>query len=189
MMENRYYKFLNLPFKFEIAVPEFGAQKHQKIPQDKIPRELVEFLNKFNCRVGFAEVFRKEPGYFHELALHLDGLVFDDHVKINYVVNNNGSKMCWWRIKPGLTPKKYVTVVGTEYLYAAEEDCDLLAQAELHRPALVNAGQFHSVHDITNDDRYAFSFMIQKNNGAKLLWDEAVILFKDYLENDSNEFQ
>lgn len=189
MKENRYYRFLNLPFEFKIQLPTFADKKHQRLTPEYIPQDLIKFLAQFNCRIGFAEVFKKEPGYFHELALHLDGLVFDDHVKINYVVNNNGSKMRWWRVKADCEPKKHVTVVGTEYLYAAEQDCYMLAEAELNQPALVNAGQFHSVHDIVNEDRYAFSFMIQKNNGDKLLWDEAVILFKDYLHNDNDEFQ
>jgi hypothetical protein len=182
MQENRYYRFLALPFKFEIELPEFQNQKHQRLDWTKIPRPLLNFLREHDCQIGFAEVFKKEPGYHHELALHLDGVVFDDHVKINYVVNNNGSKMRWWRTKQGIEPKKHTTVVGTDYLYALEQDCDLLAEAELDQPALVNAGQFHSIHDIVNEDRYAFSFMIQKITGEKLLWDEAMIIFKDYIQ-------
>ena len=182
MQENRYYRFLNLPFKFEIEIPEFKNQKHQKLEWSKIPRPLLNFLSELDCKIGFAEVFKKEPGYQHELALHLDGVVFDDHVKINYVVNNNGSKMRWWQTKPGIAAKKYTTVVGTDYLYAAESDCDMLAEAVLDQPALVNAGQLHSIHDIENSDRYAFSFMIQKRSGEKLLWDEAMIIFKDYIQ-------
>lgn len=181
-MENKYYRYLKLPFQFDIEIPEFKSQKHQKLNIDQIPRPLINFLHEHDCQIGFAEVFRKEPGYYHDLALHLDGYEFDDHVKINFVVNNNGSKMRWWQVKdPGLL-KKQTTVVGTEYYYAAESDCDLLAEAELNRPALVNAGQLHSVDNITDQYRYAFSFMIQKKSGEKLLWPEAMVLFKDYIE-------
>lgn len=188
MKENRYYRFLNLPFEFNLIVPEFKEQNHLRLTAEQIPREFIIFLRNHGCKIGFAEIFRKQPDYKHVLSLHLDGLEFDDHVKINYVVGGGNSKMCWWQTKPGIEPRRQVTVVGTDYLYAAEEDCDLLCSAKLDRPALVNAGQLHNVVDIT-EPRYAFSFMIQKNNGDKLLWDEAIILFKDYLHDDNDEFQ
>lgn len=181
MTENRYYRYLNFPFSVDLKLPEFADINHKVLTSEYIPGELVDFLTQHGCKIGFAEIFRKSPGYSHHLALHLDGHEFDDHVKINFVLNNNGSKMRWWKVKDPALLKKEITVVKTHYYYAAEEDCDLVAEAELDRPALVNAGQLHSIHSVVNENRYAFSFMIMRADGSRLLWDDAVELFKDYL--------
>lgn len=181
MIENKYYRFLNLPFEFNMAIPEFGTANHVTLKVDDLPGPFIEFLAARGVKIGFAEAFKKHAGYEHELALHIDGHKFDNHVKINFVVNNGQSTMCWWQVKDPTLLKTQTTVVKTDYYYAAESDCDLVAEAVLDRPALVNAGQLHSIKNIAGETRYAFSFMLTKQ-GQKLLWNDAIELFKDYLE-------
>jgi hypothetical protein len=185
MTENRYYRYLKLPFEFNLTVPEFKEQeKHKILTAQQIPRELISFVQNHDCRIHFAEMFRKRPEDVRDgkwCSIHVDGLELDDHVKINYVIGVGDSKMCWWRTRSGIEPRRGVTVVGTDFLRSAEQDCDLLCSAKLDRPALVNVGQLHNVVDVT-EPRYAFTFMLHKASGSRLVWDEAVTIFKDYLE-------
>lgn len=178
-MINRYYRFLNLPFDLKFDIPVFAKANHQRI--DTIPQPLIEFLKDHECQVSIAEVFKKDPGYHSHRGIHLDGLDFDDHVKINFVIDNFDSIMCWWQAKEPKYLNNEVTVIGTNFIWAEAQHCDLLASVSIDRPALVNVGQLHSIESVTVNTRYAFTFMIMKNNGQRLLWDEALVKFKDLI--------
>lgn len=182
MTPNRYYRYLKLPFKFDPIVPDFSQSHHVKYnPQPH--SEFTAWLDSLNLAVGFAEVFRKLPtDTAYPWSTHLDGDDFDDHVKINFVYGQGNSKMIWAKIKPGHEHNKKTTVVGTDYLWAPLADCDIVAADPLWQPALVNAGQLHNVIDVS-EVRTCYSFMLlYKNNHKRLLWDDAIVLFKDYLE-------
>ncbi len=161
--------------------PDFKGKDHATYPREQIV-PLESWLNSLNLTVGFSEVFRKYPGYNYPNSLHVDGLTFDDHVKINFVVNAGSSTMAWWRIKNGYKYRNLTTVVGTGYLWAPKEECDLVVEENISRPALVNAGMLHSVENL-DTVRLCYSFMLKnKNTQGKLLWDDAVNILKDFLE-------
>lgn len=161
--------------------PDFKEKFHIQYPRENI-RQLEEWAHSYNLDIGFSEAFKKYPGYNYPNALHLDGYKFDNHVKINFVVNGGNSTMAWWRIKPGCEYRNLKTVVGTGYLWAPKEECDLVVEENLSRPALVNAGMLHSVENI-DTERLCFSFMlINKRTGSKLLWDDAMTILQDVLE-------
>jgi hypothetical protein len=182
MTDNRYYRYLKLPFKFSAAEPDFSQSHHVKLTMQHY-REFAAWLDSLDLAVGFAEAFRKLPtDVAYPWSTHLDGNEFDDHVKINFVQGQGTSKMIWAKIKPGHQHNKKITVVGTDYLWAPLEHCDVVAADPLWQPALVNAGQLHNVVDVS-EPRICYSFMLRhKNSQQRLLWDDAVILLKDYLE-------
>ncbi len=180
-MNHKCFRYIKLPFEMTFEEPDFNGKVHATYPREKIV-QLEEWLNSFGLTVGFSEVFKKYPGYNYPNSLHLDGYEFDDHVKINFVVNAGSSTMAWWRIKPGYQYRNLTTVVGTGYLWAPKEECDLVAEENLARPALVNAGMLHSVENI-DTERLCYSFMLKnKKTQRRLLWDNAVSILKDYLE-------
>ena len=89
--------------------------------------------------------------------------------------------MRWWKIKPGKEHNKKVTIVGTSYLWANKMDCDMLDESSLLQPALVNAGQLHNIEQV-NSTRICYSFMLlNKKTQTRLLWDDAVEIFKNYV--------
>ena len=89
--------------------------------------------------------------------------------------------MRWWRLKPGKEYKNKVTIVGTSYLWAYQDDCDLVAESQLLRPALVNGGQLHNVEQV-NTIRLCYSFMLlHKKTMTRILWNDAMEVFKDYV--------
>jgi hypothetical protein len=178
---NNYYKYLNLPFENKLS-PVDMQQAHIKLDRQLIDPAFIAWLDSLDIAIGFSEVFQKEPGEQPPHSLHLDGEVFDDHVKINIVVNPGTSVMRWWRLKPGKEHQMKITIVGTSYLWAYQDDCDMVAESELSQPALVNGGQLHNVEQI-NTIRLCYSFMlINKKTQNRLLWNEAVEIFKDYLK-------
>jgi hypothetical protein len=182
MTENRYYRYLNLPFTFKPVEPDFSNAAHVRYDISLNP-EFHAWLATMGIEAGFAEVFKRTPTDVQfPWSCHLDGTAFDDHVKINFVYGGGDSKMIWAKIKPGFTHNKKLTVVNTDYLWAPMEQCDIVAKDSLPRPSLVNAGQLHTVVDVT-ETRYAYSFMLRYIDSKKrLLWDDAVLLLKDYID-------
>jgi hypothetical protein len=163
---------------------DFGNKNHSLYPTAYI-KDLDDWLEPFGLRVGFSEVFKKGTGYNIANTIHIDGDVIDDHVKINFVVNPGTSTMSWYQLKPGCDYRKKVTVVGSVYLYAPEEDCELVARENLitdvNRPALVNAGMLHGIENI-NTTRYCYSFMLRyKDSNEKVAWDDAVKILGNYI--------
>lgn len=175
------FRYIKLPFEMSFIEPEFNGKDHIQYPRENI-RQLEEWARSHRLTIGFSEVFKKYPGYDYPNALHLDGYKFDDHVKINFVVNPGKSTMAWWRIKPGKQYRNLTTIVGTGYYWAPKEECDLVVEENLTKPALVNAGMLHSVENI-DTERLCFSFMLINNKTRdRLLWNDAMIILKDVLE-------
>lgn len=182
MTDNRYYRYLKLPFNFVPTEPKFIDTRH--VRYDLQPHsEFTAWLDSLNLEAGFSEAFRKSPGDpVYPWSTHLDGSEFDDHVKINFVHGHGTSKMIWVKLKEGYQYDIKTTMVGTEYLWAPLENCDIVAEDQILQPTLVNAGQLHNVIDVS-EVRTCYSFMLRyKNTRRRLLWDDAIVLFKDYLE-------
>jgi hypothetical protein len=184
MIENRYCKHLNLPFDFTPVEPDFAGKQHVRYDMSLHP-EFITWLASLGIEPGFAEVFKKTPTDIeYPWALHVDGLELNDHVKINFVYGGGRGKMLWAKLKPEFTHRNKVTVVNTAYLWAPMEECDILYSDSLLKPSIVNAGQLHTVVDVS-EDRIAYSFMLRYINSKKrLLWDDAITLFKEYIDDD-----
>ena len=178
---NTYYRYLNLPFENKLT-PVVMQQHHIKLDGQLIDPNFISWLDSLDVAIGFSEVFQKNPGEQPPHSLHLDGEVFDDHVKINFVINPGTSVMRWWRLKPGKEHQKKITIVGTSYLWAYQDDCELVAESNLLQPALVNGGQLHNVEQV-DTVRLCYSFMLlNKKTQTRVLWNDAMEIFKDYVE-------
>jgi len=176
-----YYRYLNLPFENKLH-PVVMQQHHIKLDRQLIDPNFITWLDNLNVSIGFSEVFQKSPGEQSPHSLHLYGEVFDDHVKINFVVNPGSSVMRWWRLKPDKKHQKKTTIVGTSYLWAEREDCNLVDESQLLQPALVNGGQLHNVEQV-DTIRLCYSFMLlNKKTMTRILWNDAMEIFKDYVK-------
>ena len=114
---NNYYKYLRLPF--ENKLPSVAMQQyHIKLERQLIDPNFIAWLDSLDLAIGFSEIFQKGPGEQQPESLHIDGEVFDDHVKINFIVNPGSSVMRWWKIKPG---KEYQKKVTKEDVHFVEE--------------------------------------------------------------------
>jgi hypothetical protein len=181
-MSNKCFRPLNLPVTFKAQDPNFGTSQH--VTYDLAhANELVDWLKTLGLKPGFAEVFKKPPGYEFPNALHIDGEELDDHVKINFVYGIGSSKMRWWEIKEGCSYKKETTVVGTKYFYANRDDCNMVAESSIEKPTLVNAGMLHNV-ELVDQERWCYSFMLVHETGGRLYWNEAMEIFKDFIDHE-----
>lgn len=187
MIDQCFYQ-LNLPFNLNLEIPEFpGKVNHIVYDEKKVP-ELVNWLDALNLELEFSEVFRKLPDTKFGSAIHVDGLRFDHHAKINFVVGEDPGKMCWWDRKEGKKYSEFKTVIGTPYYMLDVEDAKLIAESDIKYPSVVNAGGiFHSVENVKKP-RYCFSFRIRhKQTKKRVLWSEVYNIFQKFIRtNDSH---
>jgi hypothetical protein len=188
-MENKYHHYLNLPFKL---LPPLPMGDNHQYPQQLtitdyslIDPKLTDWLKNLGLEIFFAEVFYIHPetkGHSEDVV-HLDGMSFNDHIKINFVYTDTFSLMNWYKIKD---ESKFIVEHpegNTSHYVAQKEDCDLLYSAQItHSPAsLVNAGVLHNITNV-NSPRYCFSFIPGKIGTENFIfWPEAIKIFKDYI--------
>ena len=178
-MSNYFYS-LRLPFEFNKEIPDFKNVMHVVYDKSNVP-ELVNWLATLGVEIEAGEVFKKTPESNFTTRIHVDGRRLDNHAKINFVVNSGKSKMCWWAVKEGHSWQEETTAIGTPYRWARREECDLVAETEMHTAMLVNGGTFHNVEEV-DIPRYCFSFRLAySSNKQRVLWPELFNIFKDYI--------
>lgn len=67
-------------------------------------------------------------------------------------------------------------------LWANEEDCEFLYEANTNRPSLVNVGVLHGTNNPTPHGRWTLCFVPLNQAGQFIHWDSALEVFKNYLE-------
>jgi hypothetical protein len=146
-----------------------------------IDSKLTEFLKTCNIAIPHAEVFYTPP--MSSLPAHVDDDVLNHHCKLNFVFGANGSRMQWWQYKDLDQPLTYhMSAIGTRYIRVDTADCDLVWEAEVGRPGLVNAGQPHSVSNMTNEPRWCLSYVLYDLKNRSLLdWHDAESIFSEYV--------
>ena len=62
------------------------------------------------------------------------------------------------------------------------EDCDLVYEAVIDRPSLINVGQLHSTWNPGTEHRWTFCFVLLENN-EPITMERGLEIFKDYIED------
>jgi hypothetical protein len=200
MYENRYHRYLNLPF--EVAKPEMfnnfpDDMKHVDI-NDYSDVNINKWLESLNLHVGHTEVFYTPPNG-GKLPIHSDETTLDDHVKINITWGPEEGVMRWWEanktqvftdIEDVKANYKGVDVDAADAfshrqhtnVLAEEKDCTLVFESSTNKPSLVNVGVLHSTFNPTDKGRWTLCFVPAIPNGhGYIYWDEALEYFKDYI--------
>ena len=185
MQNNGYCINLNFDFDLNLGGLDIFTSQHVAIDQPKqvvihhndYDEELRFVLNQFDLDVKHGEMFYSPPGY--ELPIHIDDKHQGrSHSKLNWVFGARGSVMQWWSIKNGYQPEKKTTEIGTTYFLFDKQHCDLVGEAEVGQPSLVNVGIPHSIINNTNEGRWCISYMLrEKNTTQNLQWEVAVQKF------------
>ena len=76
--------------------------------------------------------------------------------------------------------KEIGEVSNIQHIWANENDCELLYEANTNHPSLVNVGILHGTNNPTPEGRWTLSFIPQKDE-QYIPWDDALEIFKDYL--------
>jgi hypothetical protein len=190
MQHNKNQYCLNLKLSFEVLdvtkdmfdttnIPYYGFSQIA-IEKNLIDINLTTFLDSLNISVSHAEAFYTLPG--KKIPIHVDTDIMDDHCKLNFVYGDSGSKMRWWAPKDETQPIVQVTSIGTKYLMFSPDQCNLVWEAEVGCPSLVNAGRPHSVDNCTDSPRRTLSLVLYNKNKKQLLdWHDAVDIFKKFI--------
>jgi len=202
-MENRFHRYLNLPF--EIEQPDICKEFHDDMKHldinDYTDEKVVAWLHKLGLCVSHTEVFYTPPNG-GKLPIHSDETTLDDHVKINVTWGPEEGVMRWWKtnktqvftdIEDVKANYKDVAVDSADEfshrqhtnVLALEEDCTLMYEANTNKPSLVNVGVLHSTYNPTQQGRWTLCFVVGIPNGhGYVYWDEALEYFKDYIAGE-----
>lgn len=179
---NIYHRYLNIPIDPKIDLfnrIEYDPTHytHVKIEKEEINPDLIDWFKQFDVEIYWLEAFYTPP-HGGKLPVHTDAGRMSNYVKVNWTYGAIGSKLIWWNPIDDTHIKTVHTVFGTEYLTIDESHCVKLYEAETHRPSLVNAGQFHSTHNLTSEGRWTLTMpLLEGPDKTNLSWDDAVAKF------------
>lgn len=201
---NIYHRYLNLPFEYPKPKRfNYPADTYAVVlDQDVVYLPFKEWVESFNLRISnVLEGFYTRPTGGN-VPLHADtdyppGI--NDICKLNFTWGPNDSTTRWYRIKDesklikryfgedihntnfdaaGITPD-----IDIDYsLVANWEDVDLVYEAVIDKPSLLNISQLHSTYNPSPDQfRWTLCFTLLENN-KPLAFARALEIFKDYIE-------
>lgn len=184
--DNRYCRDLDVGFNIDPAV--LNWLQHQ--PTDRTVRaqyDLRHFIDHQIHKLCYDRgVYVTHADAFFtpahgSLGIHVDGICLQDHCKLNWVFGADGSVMRWWRpLIDNVEPK--TTIIGTKYLGFQPNDCELIHEACIGQPSLVNVGQPHSISNPTDHGRWCLSFLLKSMATREFVqWDDAINIFGDCL--------
>lgn len=191
---NNYHRYLNLPF--EVSPPflfqNCGTQIEHHYINDFPSPQMDEFFRSLGLRCHLKECFYTAP--HSKIPIHTDAAEYTNHIKINITWGPKEGVMQWW--KSDIVTEQQFT--GGEYtkekhhnLWAKEEDCTFLYEANTNRPSLVNVGVLHGTYNPSNQGRWTLCFLPEKISTSTkkniydsyIKWDEALEIFKNYIED------
>jgi hypothetical protein len=192
----KYYRFLNLKANFfDQAALTSELSKTLKDPNanqqwrnwgenpDVFTTEAYRWLELFNCDIGTAEAFYTAPK--KALGWHTDvsgKSPIVDYVKINFIWGATHSHaMEWGALRSGVAePTIQYNLVGSPYMPFDPSTIDIVEKVCINKPILINVGVPHRVINQSNYGRWCLC-LIPKKQGMRLLFDEAVELFSEYV--------
>lgn len=183
-MTNIYHGILNIPVEFTPIFPKEPPRYITPYALSLNDKALVDWLSRLNLKVKKILLFYMDPERVEVGTPHVDSnVLYDNQVKINFVYSTAPSIMRWYQPKQGVDVRIQTeqTMLAHPYLGANADDIEIVHTAQIGTPSLVNVGQLHDIANVTAP-RYCFSFILEHKKQHTLLnWDEAVIIFKDYL--------
>jgi hypothetical protein len=198
-----YHKYLNLPFNF----PKPERFNHPAdgyavlIDRDNIYPPFEEWIKRLGLTISnILEAFYTAPNG-GRVPLHSDTSYIPgthDICKLNFTWGSNDSTTQWYRIKDESKLKKYefgkegankkfyeagiIPDIDIEYvLFADWEDAELVYEAVIDRPSLLNISQLHSTWNPSpTEHRWTLCFTLLEN-GELLTVQRALEIFKNYI--------
>lgn len=150
-----------------------------------VNRELILWLLERDLTVSAMRVFRSVPLDHYHLHRDLAPNQPEDTavIKLNFVYHSWGSRMQWYRLKPGRTAGQWLNPSGVLSQHYSPKDCELVWDTECDSHCLINGGEIHTLKNTENQGqpRMAYSLVIQ-NYTRDLTWDQAVEIFKPWLD-------
>ena len=211
MTENFYHRYLNLPFDYPKPELFNDLSKDdrwvQKLDSDIIDDRFKTWIESLGLTISnVIEGFYTKPGGA-SIPLHTDTSTIpgtvdlhpNDCCKLNFTWGPDDSTTRWYKIKD---ESKYIKLniadhkankqfapdfvpdIDIKYALLAEwEDVELVHEAVINRPSLLNIGQLHSTWNPSVDKpRWTLCFTLL-DNGSILTFNNSLKIFKNYIDN------
>jgi hypothetical protein len=199
-----YHKYLNLPFEYPKPERFNHPADSYSILMDpnEIYQPFKEWIESFGLTISNVfEAFYTRPNG-SDVPLHADpGWIPGTHdiCKLNFTWGPLDSTTRWYKIKDESKYIKYYFGEGgaNKQLYddnikpdidvnysivANWDDVDLVYEAVIDRPSLINVGQLHSTWNPSPTDyRWTLCFILLEDNEL-ITFQRATEIFKDYIE-------
>lgn len=183
---NWYHRYLKLPFT--ISPPPFfkdhgSSIKHFYI-NDYPFYPVEEWFNDLGLTLMLKEVFYTPP--HSKIPIHTDHGMYTMHSKINITWGPEEGVIQWWKsdkaFRKQLDGYGDLTSEQHDNLWANEEDCEFLYEANTNKPSLVNVGILHGTNNPSPYGRWTLCFVPVNQRGQFIHWNSALEIFKNYLE-------
>jgi len=205
---NIYHRYIQLPFTMNKPTCFDKPLENDFITyvdQSELPDELFKWLAQYNLKISnVIEGFYTKPNG-GAIPIHNDTVVPPgqrDACKLNFTWGPETSTTKWYKLK---SDKEYIEINHDETqinksfqeagiepdiecykCYSADEnDVELIHQAVINKPSLMNVGQLHNTYNPDPlQDRWTLSLTLLKLPGDHLSFEEAVVKFKDSIEHE-----
>lgn len=201
---NVYHRYLNLPFeypkpeRFNTPIDNYTML----LEREEIYPPFKAWVESFDLKISnILEAFYTKPNGgkvpLHADTGHLPGT--NDICKLNFTWGPLDSTTRWYKVKDESKLKKhyFTDEIANNKFYEAGikpdidishiliadwEDVDLVYEAVIDRPSLLNISQLHSTWNPSpTEDRWTLCFTLLEND-TTLPFNRAVEIFKDYID-------
>lgn len=205
MNENIYHRYLTLPLEY--PKPEIFNHSSNNytafIDRKYIYPPFQEWIESFGLKISnILEGFYTAPNG-GRVPLHADTSSMpgdNDICKLNFTWGGPDSTTQWYKIKDETKIKKHYLdeananqkfyeagiepdIDITYVLFANHEDADLVHEAVIDRPSLLNISQLHSTWNPSpSEHRWTLCFTLLENK-KPISFQRALEIFKNYTEN------
>lgn len=174
---NTYHRHLKVPVPFTFDFNLARTAHHTRYSIDTQTDEFRAWLNSFGCEAYACEAFCNPT-----VKPHVDGVLFDNHVKLLFTHATGKHEMRWFEPHDASMAVPFRTDIDTYAVKVEREHCKLLHTANLFRPSLVNVGMLHDVKANAGVDLIIWCVILQPIGEKRLVaFDEALVLLKDYI--------
>ena len=203
---NIYHRYIKLPFTMPKPKSFGKALENDFITYvniSELPDELFKWTAQYNLKISnVIEGFYTKPNG-GAIPIHNDTVIPPgqrDACKLNFTWGPETSTTKWYKLK---SDKEYIEINHDETqinksfqeagiepdiecykCYSADENnVELIHQAVINKPSLMNVGQLHNTYNPDpTQDRWTLSLTLLKLPGDHLSFEEALLKFKDSIE-------
>ena len=146
-----------------------------------LSEEFEQWLKSLGLHIQRLEIFHTEANRI--TGWHTDMNPPTDWVKINWVYEEGVSYMEWAELNTQGPLVSRPSIAGTSYVRFEPENTKTTCRYNLKGPTLINSGRPHRIDNSKNTDRWCLSTIPwHSDRQCRVLWDEAIEIFKDFLK-------
>lgn len=169
-----------LKFRFNLGTNQYFHKVFDHENHIWLSTEFENWLKQFGLHIQRLEIFHTESNRI--TGWHTDMNPPTDWVKLNWVYEEGISYMEWAELDISGPLVSRPSVAGTSYVRFEPETTKMACRYNLQGPTLINAGRPHRVNNNKSTDRWALSTIPwHTDKQCRVLWKDAVEIFKDYL--------